>query len=283
MSLGGPVRQRRHAYAAELAALGGIGDQAVLRAFATVPREAFLPAGPWLIEAIDGSCYRTEDTDTDRILHGVGVVLDAQRTLHCANPARVGRAIQATEFRRGQTVLHVGAGLGYFSAVMAELVGPEGRVIAAEIDADLASQARRNLMPWSNVEVVGDALSLDLPELDVIFASCGMATIPRKWLDALRADGRMTFPLTGELWLGEQFSVQRRGNTPWFDAKALGGVVFYPCMGLQDKVYAAALKAALMKGCTSAVRGLRTDKHAAGAECWLHGDGWCLTTAEPIS
>jgi protein-L-isoaspartate(D-aspartate) O-methyltransferase len=272
---------RRQSYVEEISALGGIRDHALRRAFAAVPREAFLPRGPWMIEAADGSCYASQDDDPDRILHAVGVVLDPTRFLHSANPARIARALQATKFRPGQTVFHVGAGLGYYSAIMAELVGPTGKVIAAEIDPEFADQARRNLAPWTNVEVVGDALAVDPPALDVLYASCGMATIPGKWLAALGADSRLTFPLTGEARWGFQFALRRRGTTPWFDAKVLSTVLFYPCSGLQQNAAPAALKVALSNGRGPRVRGLRLDAHPVDETCWLHGADCCLTTAKP--
>jgi len=52
-------RDRREIFVEELAALCGIRDASVLNAFRTVPREDFLPPGPWLIEGIDGSLFPT--------------------------------------------------------------------------------------------------------------------------------------------------------------------------------------------------------------------------------
>src|SRR5208282_1872174 len=60
--------QRRQRYADELAALCGISDETLLQALASVPREHFLPPGPWLIESADGSCYHSQDDNPDRIL-----------------------------------------------------------------------------------------------------------------------------------------------------------------------------------------------------------------------
>jgi len=56
-------------------------------------------------------------------------------------------------------VLEVGAGSGYYSAVVAEIVGKKGKVIAIEMISELAERARRNLeyLGYDNVIiVVGD-------------------------------------------------------------------------------------------------------------------------------
>jgi protein-L-isoaspartate(D-aspartate) O-methyltransferase len=46
---------------------------------------------------------------------------------------------------RGDHVVHVGAGTGYYSAILAEMVGRTGRVTAIEIDPLLAARAKENL------------------------------------------------------------------------------------------------------------------------------------------
>lgn len=280
-ALGAISSQRRQYYADEVAALCGINDGHLKRAFAKIAREDFLPPGPWLIEAADGSHYPSPDDNPDCILHGVGVVLDARRTLNNASPARVGRVMQVAEFRPGQTVLHVGAGLGYYTAIMAEMVGPTGRVIATEIDPDLARRARKNLAVWPNVEVFGDALAVDPPELDRVFASCGMAAIPRKWVEALRPDGRMLLPMTGRIGGGLLFHIRRNRDSAYYSAVPLNSVLFYPCLGLRQKDQVATFDAALRDGRALSVRSLRLDPHPPGNDCWLHSESCCLSTAEP--
>lgn len=271
----------RRNYVAELAVHGGLRSAALLEAFAKVPRERMLPPGPWIIEAADGTFYATADDNIAHVLHAVGIAIDTKRDLINANPAKIGRMLEAARIAPGETVLHVGAGLGFFSAVIAELVGPEGRVIAAEIDPDLANQARLNLAPWRNVEVVGDALACSLPPLDVVFSSAGAATIPRRWTDALQSGGRMVLPMTGELNSGFLFHFEKTASSEWLSAWVQSFVRYYPCLGTREPATAAAMSQAIADPRGPSVRGLRLDRHDRDPQCWLHGDGWCLTTESP--
>lgn len=45
--------------------------------------------------------------------------------------------------KSGDTVVDIGCGLGYFTLAMAELVGPRGRVIAVDVQAEMLRRAKR--------------------------------------------------------------------------------------------------------------------------------------------
>src|SRR5262245_11002765 len=83
------------------------------------------------------------------------------------------------------------AGVGYYTAILAEVAGPLGHITAIDVDADLAQRARIHLAPWPQVEVVtDDGGQLDTGPCDAIFVNAG-ATHPRPlWLEPLRPGGR---------------------------------------------------------------------------------------------
>ena len=54
------------------------------------------------------------------------------------------RSLQDRE-EKNETVVQVGAGSGYYTAILAHLVGPEGRVYAYEMTETLAARAAENL------------------------------------------------------------------------------------------------------------------------------------------
>src|SRR6266567_3425803 len=80
----------RHFYAEELRAIAPVRHwEAVVRAFAAVPRELFLGSGPWRIRPPDrpSEIYQTQDDDPRRIHHNVLVVLDETRELNNGLPS----------------------------------------------------------------------------------------------------------------------------------------------------------------------------------------------------
>ena len=92
-------------------------------------------------------------------------------------------------------VVHVGAGTGYYSAVLSTPVLPSERVQAYEIEKSLAHRAARNLDPFEAVSVMhGDAPAMKLPDCDLIYVDAGVNSPLGAWLRALRANGRIIFP-----------------------------------------------------------------------------------------
>src|SRR5262249_383915 len=104
----------------------------------------------------------TPDSDPRRVYHNIVVAIDPARQLFNGQPSTLTAWIDALGLAPGARVLHVGSGLGYYTALLAQAVGPSGRVVAYEVDESLASEARQNLayMSWVDVRH-GDASSVD--------------------------------------------------------------------------------------------------------------------------
>src|SRR5205085_9712302 len=149
----------RQYYAEEIRAVANIQTEALVSAFALVTRENFLGPGPWKIANPDswqmmtlgstkkgGGSYRTtEDDDPKHLYHNILIAIDADRMLNNGQPSGLALWIDALELKAGDRVLHIGCGVGYYTAIMAEVVGAGGHVTGVEIDPDLAERARRNL------------------------------------------------------------------------------------------------------------------------------------------
>lgn len=247
--MAGDVQAARRVYADDLARLGPIAHTPVLAsAFATVPRERFLGPGPWRIIAprSDGNeVFITPDADPAHLYRDVLVTIDAARGINNGQPSLWARAFDALKLRSGASVLHVAAGTGYYSAILAEAVGPCGRVVAVEYEADLAERARANLEPWPHVTLVhGDGRTHD-PGFDVdCIAVCAGSTHPAPlWLDRLADGGVLVTPLTGRYGWGFMLRVERRGAA--FAASSVSGVGIYPCAGGRESSAESRLQTAL--------------------------------------
>lgn len=281
----------RRRLAAELRDQLGLRSEALVRALATVPREFFLGAGPWLVLRVPEGYTSTPDADPIHIIRDVPVALDPARLVNNGTPSLVSGLIDALDLAEGERVVHVGCGVGYWTAIVAELVGPGGSVLGIELDLDFAARAKRNLAGWKTVEVVAaDGTRYALPECDAVFVSAG-ATHPRGlWLDALRPGGRLLMPLTGvrppapaarfgRNLAGRGLLVQRAERG--FSARFVHRLGLSPLLGGRDRAHEKLVQESLQRGGEDEVRSLRRDAHDREGACWLHADDFCLSRREP--
>ncbi|MER8882873.1 rRNA adenine N-6-methyltransferase family protein [Mesorhizobium sp. M0816] len=259
-------------------------NPAVIEAFAKVPREHYLGNGPWRIHSRlqIGAVHTSPSAALHEIYHDVLVSLDEKRGLNSGLPSLWALVFDHLNFAAGQTVLQVGAGVGYFTAILAELTGSEGRVIAYEIDEELARRAQSNLAHYAHIEVIpGDATrAVDLPNLDVVAAFAGVTHVPERWLSNLSDTGRMALPFTGEDQRGVMMLLERAGCT--FPVRSLMPCGFYPCSGArrsdEEKALMAALKAA--RGKLTGLAQYHRGRPANGLEnAWLVTDTYWISKA----
>jgi protein-L-isoaspartate(D-aspartate) O-methyltransferase len=276
----------REFYAEELRAVSNLHSPLLVRAFASVPREHFLGPGPWEILAPAEPrriAYRTtEDADPKHLYHNVLVAIDTSRHLHNGQPSALAQWIDSLDLQEGERIVHIGCGVGYYTAILAEVVGSAGHVMAIELDPDLAACARKNLRHLAHVEVVeGDGGTYDVGPADTIFVNAG-ATHPRQlWLDSLRAGGRLLVPLTvaiNTLGHGGGGMLKVTRHPRGFSARFISEVRIFPCIGARDAEMNEKLREALRGGAWQAVESLRRDPHEPTGTCWLHGRAFCLST-----
>jgi protein-L-isoaspartate(D-aspartate) O-methyltransferase len=285
---------RRRFFAEELEVVCPLRSPALVDAFAAVPREQFLPPGPWTILAnadfgpAIATTRTTADADPTRVYHNIAIAIDPSRQLFNGQPGTLGTWIDALSLAPGARVLHVGCGLGYYTAVIAQCVGPSGRVVAIEVDPALADSARANLAAMRWVEVRQDDASQPLGEtFDAILVNAGVTHPAAAWLDALGPGGRMMLPLTSTLvpmgttiGKGLAFLVTRDGEAS-LAIRTFGVVAIYSALGLRDEDLNARLGKAMMggPGQWASIKKLRRDVHEPTAACWLHASSFCISTA----
>ena len=111
----------RQFFAEEIAAVAHLKTPGLIEALRSVPRERFLRSGPWLVRS-DGDLGKprpTPDADARHVYHNYSIAIDIERHLFNGAPALVAAWIDVLDLVRGAHVLHVGAGLGYYSALIA--------------------------------------------------------------------------------------------------------------------------------------------------------------------
>lgn len=152
-------------------------DEAVNVAMRTVPRHEFIEPG-----AYDN---RPNEHEGTRVLA----------------PATVARMLSALDPDEDDTVLVVGAGIGYTAAVLAEIVGPRN-VHAIDIARHVVYAARANLREAGYEAVLVDCRdgADGLPEYapyDRVLLEAAAVEPPRALLEQLAPEGRLVMPMGG--------------------------------------------------------------------------------------
>ncbi len=112
------------------------------------------------------------------------------------------KAIAALGIRPGQTVADIGAGSGYYTVLLADAVGPKGRVYATDIQPEMIELLKKRIGPSRDgaIEIVlGTATESRLPDgaidlalmVDVYHELAAPQVFLRSVKRALRPDGRL--------------------------------------------------------------------------------------------
>jgi len=272
----------RSAYAKQIMLAAGLEDSRLEAAFAKIPRQAFLAPGPWLIMRPPSGYQMTPDGDPVHLYQNVLVGMISEKGLNNGHPSSLALLISLGRPREGEHAVHIGAGQGYYTAIVAELVGGSGRVTAIEYEHELAKRAMVNLSAFSQVRVIhGDGTTIALQPADVIYVNAGAVRPANIWLDALKDGGRLVLPLTVSytfegcaMTKGAIFLIERRGED--YLASWKSDFAIYPCAGGRDEVSEKALASAFQKGGWDKVTRLYRTTAIQEERCWVIGPDWSL-------
>jgi protein-L-isoaspartate(D-aspartate) O-methyltransferase len=281
-SIEDPIQSARRFYAEELCRINRIYSPAILHAFSIVPRERFVGPGPWMIQTGSAEAF-TEIADPRHVYRDALIVLDAAKRLNNGQPSLWAFHLSLLDIHPGDHILHLGCGAGYYTAILAELTGPQGKVIAIEIDDALATRARVALEPWPQVTAIhADGAQGPFDPAGVIVVSAGATHPLSAWLAALKPEGKLLFPLTSTRGPGTMAYLSRN-SADLFDAMLCGSVFFVDFEGARDPSVSDEIARALKRDQGTAVRSLRCDVHEKDDSCWLHGYGWCFSRRAAVS
>lgn len=284
------LKHVRLRFAKEIQRMGNIKSSGLIDGLATVPREAFMGPGPWKIMGaaeISQGYHLTPDGDPRHLYENVLVALDEQRRLNNGEPLGLLLFLDTLSLRAGERFLHIGCGVGYYTAVAAHALGPQGAVVACELDPALAARAEVNLQPYSTVRVVAaDGTRRRFGTFDAIFVNAGCTRVEPLWLDQLAVGGRLLVPLTVALpglpGIGAGSMLLVTKLQTGHDARFRSPVGIFHCEGARSTDGETLLSQALAGGNSTSVCRLRRDAHEPGPNCWLHTPEVCLESDSPL-
>ncbi|WP_233224224.1 methyltransferase domain-containing protein [Amycolatopsis sp. BJA-103] len=195
-------------------------------AFLAAAREWFAPARFWYKEendAKDVAVDRVDDPDrwmsivySNRALvtqfddgETVWPNIGHRPTSSASMPSVVAGMLKALDVHMGHSVLEIGTGTGWNAALLAEIVGENGRVSSVEIDPTVAEQARRNLdaAGYGTVETVVADAAISVGgggRFDRIIATVGVhvGQLPYAWVEAVKPGGVVVAPMRADMASG---------------------------------------------------------------------------------
>jgi protein-L-isoaspartate(D-aspartate) O-methyltransferase len=281
----------RRFYAEEIEQAANLTSPALVEAYARVPREKFLGPPPWQLASPETRAlaatgliqlsYRTT-SEPRRLYHNVVVALDTAKDINNGQPSALASWIDALDLKSGDRVYHMGCGVGYYTAIMAEVVGPGGSVVAIDAQPELAARARENLSGYRQVTVhAADGAAFDPEACDAMLINAGVTHPHALWLERLREGGRLVVPLTIALspTIGQGTMVRIVRQSEGFSANIVTFLAIFNGGNLRDAELEAPLRKAMSTGALLKLKSLRRDAHEPEESCLFHTPGMCLSGA----
>jgi protein-L-isoaspartate(D-aspartate) O-methyltransferase len=215
MSHSDPFASARQRMVAEQIEARGVRDPRVIQALRRVPRHLFVPP-----------------EDADFAYDDAARPIPSGQTI--SQPYIVALMTESLHLRGHETVLEIGAGSGYQTAVLAGLCA---RIVAVERHAELAAAARARLARLNilNVELhVGDG-SLGWPDdapYDAILVAASAPDVPPALVRQLAPGGRLIVPV-GPEGHEQHLLLLTRDENGMVATRDLGPVAFVPLIGAQ--------------------------------------------------
>ena len=160
-----------------------------------------------------------------------------------SQPLTVAFMLEQLQPRSGDKILDIGAGSGWTTALLAEIVGKKGKVIAIEIVPELKEFGEKNITKYNFIEkgiaeficINGAKGYLKQAPYDKILASATTDQVPQAWKEQLKVGGRLVTPIKSSIWLfikkSPSSAKATAGKESKFEEREFPGFAFVPLVG----------------------------------------------------
>ncbi len=148
-----------------------------------------------------------------------------------SQPLVVAFMLEQLQPKEGDKILDIGSGSGWTSALLSEIVGEKGKVIAIEIIPELLKFGRNNTAKYNFVKKgIAEFVCTDgskgyekeAPYDKILVSASVQDKIPEIWRKQLKVGGRIVVPINSSIWL---FIKKGKDN---FEKKEYPGFAFVP-------------------------------------------------------
>ena len=191
---------------------GWLKTERIIKAFQAVQRKNFLPP------------------EQKELAH-LNEALPIGQGQTISQPLVVAFMLELLQPRKGDKVLDIGSGSGWTSALLAQIVGEQGRVVAIERILELKEFGQHNIAQYNFIQkgivkcICADGVKGCAEEapFDRILCSADLEeNVPFAWKQQLKIRGRLVTPIQGSIWL----YVKEQGNR--FVKQEHPGFIFVP-------------------------------------------------------
>jgi len=127
-----------------------------------------------------------------------------------SQPLVVAFMLEQLEPKEGDKILDIGSGSGWTSALLGEIVGKKGRVIAIDIIPELVEFGKNNVAKYNFIEkgivefICADGskgYKKEAPYDGILVSAAVQTEVPRAWKEQLKIGGRIVTPIGSSIWL----------------------------------------------------------------------------------
>lgn len=168
-----------------------------------------------------------------KIQAGVNTALPIGFEQTISQPFTVAFMLELLKPEKGQKILDIGSGSGWQTALLAEIVGSKGRVVAMEIVSELKEEGEQNVKQFgfNNIDfILGDGskgFAKEAP-FDRIIGAAAIPKVPQALKDQLKIGGRMVLPVGTT---DQEIVLITRESEKEFHEEHFPGFVFVPMIG----------------------------------------------------
>lgn len=143
-----------------------------------------------------------------------------------SQPSTIALALSLLKLKENQKVLEIGSGCGYTLALIAEIIGEQGKAYGVEIVKELADQSTERLKSYPNLKIYNKNGKENLEEspFNRILISAAVKEIPPEVLNQLANNGIIVAPVGSDFL--QTLSAFRKINNEYIVQKEIPGFMF---------------------------------------------------------